>query len=67
MIKHETENRIKLSQISDYDRQAKSKVYRPWDLHYIEAEIDNWNDDLILLEYMTGMILNEDDQWVNPP
>jgi hypothetical protein len=43
------------------------KVYGPWDPNYIEAEIDNWNDDVMLLGVHDGMVLNEDDQWVNPP
>lgn len=67
MIRHETQQRIKLSQSSHYDGQAESKKYGPWDVEYIEAEIENWNDDVMLMGIHDGMVLNEDDQWVDPP
>jgi exonuclease 3'-5' domain-containing protein 1 len=67
MIRHETIKRIKLSQSPHYDGQAESKKYGPWDVDYIEAEIENWNDDVMLMGIHDGMVLNEDDQWVDPP
>ncbi|KAK5046728.1 hypothetical protein LTR84_007489 [Exophiala bonariae] len=66
MIRHETQERIKLSQSPHYNGQAQSKVYGPWDSHNIEAAIENWNDDVMLLEVHDGMVLDEYDQWVDP-
>jgi exonuclease 3'-5' domain-containing protein 1 len=67
MIRQETQKRIKLSQSPHYDGQAQSKVYGPWDSHNIEAEIENWNDDVMLMGIHEGMVLDEDDRWVDPP
>jgi exonuclease 3'-5' domain-containing protein 1 len=42
-----TKDRIKLSQSSDYDGQAKTKVRGPWDKESTEQAIDDWNDDVM--------------------
>jgi exonuclease 3'-5' domain-containing protein 1 len=67
MIQKETQNRIKQSQGPRYNGQSKSKICGPWDKHTIENEIEAWNDDVLLMAVHDGMVLNEDDEWVNPP
>ncbi|KAI9689715.1 MAG: hypothetical protein M1822_009596 [Bathelium mastoideum] len=67
MIRKQTQKRIELSQSPSYDGQAKDKVRGPWDSHSIEKEMENWNDDVMLLGIQDGMVLNEEDEWVDPP
>lgn len=65
LIREATQDRIKLSQSADYDGQATSKVYGPWDTEMIEREIDNWNDDVMMWGVNAGDTLDENDYWVN--
>ena len=67
MVREATRERIKLSQSVGYDGQAKSKVREPWDSHNIEDSMEDWNDDVMIWGINAGMILDEDDHWVNPP
>jgi exonuclease 3'-5' domain-containing protein 1 len=63
-VRAATEERIKLSQSAGYDPHAKSKTRGPWYPEQIEQDIENWNDDILSLP-LEGMVLNEDDQWVD--
>lgn len=67
MVRKATRERIKLLQSVSYDGQAKSKVCGPWDSDNIKDLIDDWNDDVMMWGMNAGMILDEDDHWVNPP
>jgi hypothetical protein len=57
-VQQATIDRIKLSQSPDYDGQAKSKVYGPWDRSYIQQATDQWNDEVL----ETAMADYEDDE-----
>jgi exonuclease 3'-5' domain-containing protein 1 len=67
MIREETQKRVTLSQSAHYDGQSQGKVYGPWDEHNIEQRMDSWNDDVMLMGVDEGMVLNENDEWVDPP
>ena len=47
--------------------QAQSKIGGPWDRHNIEAEMEVWNEDVMLMGIHDALVLNEDDEWVDPP
>jgi exonuclease 3'-5' domain-containing protein 1 len=67
MVRQAIRERIKLSRSVHYDGQSKSKVCGPWDSYNIEDSIEDWNDDVMIWGVNAGMILDQDDQWVNPP
>lgn len=67
MVREVTRNRIKLSQSVGYDGQAKSKVCGPWDFHNIEYWSEDWNNGVMMFGINAGMILDQDDYWVDPP
>ena len=46
-VREETKKRIKLSQKADYDGQAKTKIYGPWDEWNIEEASEEWNDEVM--------------------
>lgn len=46
-VREATKDRIKLSQSSGYDKQAKTKVCESWDKKFIEQVTDDWNDDVM--------------------
>jgi exonuclease 3'-5' domain-containing protein 1 len=64
MVREAAKERIQLSQSKNYDGQAKSKVYGPWDPINIEESIENWNHDVMIWSVKAHMVLDEDDHWV---
>ena len=60
-VRKATPERIRLSQRPDYDGQAKSKVYGPWDESYIERKKEDWNEDV-----MFDATHDEEDDWSDP-
>jgi hypothetical protein len=45
----------------------QTKVCRPWDSYNIEDSRKDWNDDVMIWVGNAGMLLDQDDHWVNPP
>ena len=67
MVKEATKDRIKVSQSAGYDGQAKSKACGPWDSYNIEDSREDWNNDVIMCGVNDGMVLDQNDHWVEPP
>ncbi|KAJ5115574.1 hypothetical protein N7526_011455 [Penicillium atrosanguineum] len=67
MVKEATKDRIKLSQSARYDGQAKDKACGPWDSDNIEDAREDWNNDVLMCAVDDGMVLDQNDHWVDPP
>ncbi|KAH6708747.1 domain-containing protein 1, partial [Leptodontidium sp. MPI-SDFR-AT-0119] len=65
MVREATQERIKLSRSIHYNGQAKTKICGPWDLDNIKNSREDWNNDVMMWGVNAGMILDQDDNWVN--
>ncbi|KFY61100.1 hypothetical protein V496_05154 [Pseudogymnoascus sp. VKM F-4515 (FW-2607)] len=62
-VRHETKERIKLSQGPSYDARSKGKAVG-WDDEHIREQMDDWNDDIMMEHFAGDYVLNENDEWV---